>query len=238
MFQRMMAIPQEEYIQLTSVQSAKQPLVQQMKNLTTQYEEESHIRDPYRKLMRQGETLDAMKGLKDKMRQQIVTATPKPYQSRTRSLLHHLEPFLKVNDRGEIFNDRDELIEHSRIDDLLQYAVRDRRRSNFVPTGWYSFLRTIRENNIPRYMLSRDTLDALRELNFKVKTPEKTVLKRERSSDLGKSPQRKKKLIPKREPKTSPPKRSRRKHAPSPTRQRPKRRLKEPEKFGFVQQFR
>ena len=204
----MMVIPQEEYAQLTSVQAANQPLVRQMKNLTTQYEEQSQIPDPYRKLVHQAETLDEMKELKDKLRQQIVTAAPKPYQSRTRSLLQHLEPFLKVNDRGEIFDDRNEVIQHSRIDDLIQYAVRDKRRSHFVPTGWYSFLRLIRDNNIPRNMLSRDTLDALQQPKVEVKTEP--------------SPKRMSPL--------------KRKAESSPTRQRPKRTAKRPPRFlsGFT----
>ena len=190
MFQRMMVIPQEENVQLTSVQAANQPLVREMKNLTAQYEEQSHIPDPYRKLVHQAETLDDMKELKDKLRQQIVDTAPKPYQSRTRSLLQHLEPFLKVNDRGEIFDDRNEVIEHSRIDDLIQYAVRDKRRSNFVPTGWYSFLRIIRDNNIPRNMLSRDTLDALQQPKVEVKVEPIPQRKSPRKRKIETSPTR------------------------------------------------
>ena len=183
MFQRMMAIPQEEYLQLTAVQAARQPMVQQMQNLTSQYEEESEIRDPYRRLLYQAETLDQMKTLKDKLRQQIVLATPKPFQSRTRSLFQHLDPILKLNERGEIFNEQGQAIADSRIDDLIQHAVRDRRRP-FNPTGWDSFLRLLRMNNIPKYMLNRNTLDELEARH----TP--TPVKEEKEEDDGKSPKR------------------------------------------------
>ena len=160
MFQRMMAIPQEEYLQLTAAQQVRQPLMQQFYNLENQYREQNQIADPYSKLVHQSETLDALKALKDKMRNEIVLATPKPYQSRARSLFQHLEPILKVNERGEIFDDRGQVISQSRIEDLIQYAVRDRRR-HFLPTGWKTFLETLRIHNIPKYMLNRYTLDEM-----------------------------------------------------------------------------
>ena len=163
MFQRMMVIPQEEYLQLTAVQQVKQPLMQQFYNLESKYQEQDHIADPYRKLMHQSETLDAMKTLKEKMRNEIVLATPKPYQSRARSLFQHLEPILKFNERGEIFDEQGQMIPQSRIDDLIQYAVRDRRR-HFLPVGWSSFLKAMQDHNIPKYMLNRNTLDEMKKL--------------------------------------------------------------------------
>ena len=156
----MMVIPQEEYLQLTSAQQTREPLLRQFYNLQNQYNQQAHIDDPYSKLMHQSETLDAIKTLKDKMRQEIVMATPKPFQSRARSLFQHLEPVLKINERGEIFNHDDEVIPQSRIEDLIQYAVRDRRR-HFLPVGWDSFLNTLREHNIPKFMLNRDTLEEM-----------------------------------------------------------------------------
>ena len=173
MFQRLMAIPQEEYLQLTTVQQARQPLLRQFHNLESQYQQQEHISDPYRKLVHQSETLDAMKLLKDKIRQDITTATPKPYQSRARSLFQHIDPILKLNERGEIFDEMNEAIPESRIEDLIQYAVRDRRR-NFQPKGWNSFIKILRDHNIPKYMLNRNTLDEMESIKRPVKTEMKT----------------------------------------------------------------
>ena len=221
MFQRMVVIPQEEYMQLTTLQDAKEPLTQQMKKLSSQYEVESHIADPYRKLVHHGETPDAIKEVKDKMRKQIVGAAPKPYQSRTNSLLHYLDPILKTTDRGEIFDRDDSVIADSRIEDLVQYAVRDRRRSHFVPRGWHSFLRTLRVNNIPRHMLNRDTIDAL--------DKEVVEVKKEEGSPSGRAPKRRLKSSSP----TPPTWRARSRRSPS--KQRPKRERKEPAKyFDFV----
>ena len=160
MFQRMTVIPQEEYLQLAAIQAARKPMIQQMRQLTSEYEEQGQIPDPYRRLIHQAETLDAMKGLKEKMRHEIVLATPKAFQSRTRSLFQHLEPVLKLNERGEMLDKDNAIIPNSRIEDLIQYAVRDRRR-NYEPTGWHSFLELLRDNNIPKYMLNRNTLEEL-----------------------------------------------------------------------------
>ena len=113
-------------MQLSAAQQARQPLLRQFYNLESEYQEQAKISDPYRKLVHQAETLDAMKDLKEKMRNDIVLTTPKPYQSRTRSLFQHLEPVLKFTDRGEIFDDQGQPITDSRIEDLIQYAVCDR----------------------------------------------------------------------------------------------------------------
>lgn len=222
MFQRMLVIPQEEYLQLTAVQAAKQPMARQIQNLSTEYEEQGEIRDPYRRLIRQAETLDTMKVLKEKMRQQIVMAAPKPYQSRTRSLFQHLEPILKLNERGEIFDEHNQPIPDSRIEDLIQHAVRDRRRY-FVPTGWDSFLRTLHANNIPKYMLNRNTLDEL-EGRSGVKTLLQTPIK----TDISKKPTKRGTLT-----KAKGVKRIKREALP--IKQRPKREVKKPRKYEFLQ---
>jgi hypothetical protein len=64
----MIAIPQEEYLQLSTVQNARQPLTQQFYNLESQYNEEAKVKDPYKRLVMQSETLNDMKQLKDQMR--------------------------------------------------------------------------------------------------------------------------------------------------------------------------
>ena len=109
MFQRLIAIPQEEYMQLTRVQQVRQPTTQQIYNLERQYNEQEHIRDPYHRLMLQSETLDEMKELKQRMRQDIAMSTPKPYKKRAEALFQSMEPFLRINERGEIYNISDQL---------------------------------------------------------------------------------------------------------------------------------
>lgn len=160
MFQRLMAIPQEEYMQLSSVQQARQPTTQQFYNLERRYREGEQILEPYKRLINQSEVLDEMKDLKIKMRQGIIESTPKPYQTRAKNLFQSLEPFLKFNERGEIYNDDNQLISRSRLEDLVQHAVRDRRRS-LTPTGWPEFRHLLQEHNVPKFMLNRDTLDEM-----------------------------------------------------------------------------
>lgn len=159
-FQRMIVIPQEEYLQLSSVQQAKQPLTQQFYTLENQYQEEGKVRDPYQRLMLQSSTLENMKELKEKMRNDIAVNTPKPYQSRAKSLFNSLESFLKFNERGEIYDKDDVIIPNSHVEDLIQHAVRDRRR-NMIPLGWSQFVDILRERNVPRSVLNRNTLDEI-----------------------------------------------------------------------------
>ena len=209
----MMVIPQEEYLHLTTLQRIKQPLVEQFKKLENDYEQQEHISDPHRKLVHQSETLDAMKEIKEKMRHQIVTAAPKPYQSRTRSLLQHLEPILKLNERGEIFDRDQKLIEHSNIEDLIQFAVRDRRRTNFTPTGWNAFVSLLKRHNVPTFMLNRYTLDELEGALKKIKAePRPTNLPL---------------------PKITPPRRQ----SPKDTKQRPRRKAATDIDYTFIRKF-
>ena len=166
----MVVIPQEEYTQLASMRQVQQPLTHQFQQLETQYERNAHIPDPYRRLMLQGETLDEMKELKDKMRESVVNSSPKAYQSRARTLYQSAESFIKFNSRGEIYDEHGQLVDNSRMEDLIQYAVRDRRR-DVTPVGWKAFVNLLRNNNVPRYALNRDTIEELH-TTFQVKSPE------------------------------------------------------------------
>ena len=159
-FQRMVAIPQEEYAQLTSVQNVRQPLTQQFYNVENEYNQYETINDPYRRLMLQSENLQEMKELKDRMRNYITLSTPKPYRSRAQALFESIEPHIKFNDRGEIMDRDAKVIESSRIEDLIQHAVRDKRR-NMLPIGWKEFVEILRKHNIPRSSLNRETLEEL-----------------------------------------------------------------------------
>ena len=61
-FQRMVVLPQEEYIQLSSLQNANQPLVQHMSQLEQQYHQiPKESQNAYDQLYRQGSILEAMK---------------------------------------------------------------------------------------------------------------------------------------------------------------------------------
>ena len=130
----MIAIPQEECIHLTSMQRLSQPEAQKMSQLAQQYEQQAYIRDPYKHLVVQGSTLEEMKDLKEKIRQDLSLGTPKPYRNRALSLFRSVEPVIKFNERGELLRDDGQAIEASRAEDLIQHAVRDRRRP-FTPTG-------------------------------------------------------------------------------------------------------
>jgi len=168
LFQRMIVIPQEEYLQLSTVQSARQPLTQQFYNLESQYNQDAEIKDPYKRLFLQSEKLEDMKRLKDQMRHYLTVDTPKPYLSRAQALFENLSTFLRYNERGEIFDKDNRLLENTRLEDLIQHAVRDRRR-NISPTGWSYFLKILREYNIPKSILNRGTLDEMDEELNKVK---------------------------------------------------------------------
>lgn len=160
MFQRLMAIPQEEYLQLTAVQQARQPITRQFYNLEKRYEDSEKISEPFKRLINQSETLNEMKDLKEKMRQGILVSTPKPYQTRAKTLFQNLEPHIKFNERGEIFDDKGDVIPNSRLEDLIQYAVRDRRR-NIVPVAWNKFMLLLKAHNVPKFVLNHDTLKEL-----------------------------------------------------------------------------
>jgi len=181
MFQRMVAIPQEEYLKLSSVQQVRQPLTQQFYNLEQQYGEHERIRDPYERLIMQSETLENMKELKERMRQDITLSTPKPYQSRALALYQSLLPFIKFNERGEIFNDAGDLVPESRLEDLIQFAVRDRRRS-VVPAGWSQFRNLLKSQNVPRFMLNQDTLQEMTKADVKTEPIGIARIKEEKTS--------------------------------------------------------
>ena len=133
-YSRMVVIPQEEYAQMTAVQQARQPLTQQFYNMEQNYQRNLDVQDPQRSLLLQSETIERMKGLKDQMRSYLTLSTPKPYRTRAEALFQSIEPYLNVNEKGEIIKDDNSVIETSRYEDLIQHAVRDRRR-NFTPTA-------------------------------------------------------------------------------------------------------
>lgn len=163
MFRRMVALPYDQYAQMNmtqSLQQVKQPYDVQFNTLNKQYEQRGNVADPYRRMMLQGETLEEMKVLKERMRNLIASNSPKPYRNRASSLFDGLESAIQFNERGEIMDEEGKVVPHSHVQDLIQYAVRDRRRE-VVPTGWNAFLEQIKRHNVPRHMLNRFTLDEM-----------------------------------------------------------------------------
>ena len=159
-FQRMIAIPQEEYLALSSMQNVREPLAQHFYQLEQRYANEEKEKDPYRRMLMQGSTLDQMKQVKEQLRNSLIIATPKPYQSRAKALFQSLENVIKFNDKGEIYAADGSLVSNSRLEDLIQHAVRDRRR-NLSPKGWPEFLSLLQEHNVPKSTLNRNTLDEM-----------------------------------------------------------------------------
>lgn len=194
MFQRMVVIPQEEYLQMSSVQNVRQPLTQQFHNLESQYNKEAEIVNPYKRLIAQSNTLEAMKELKEQMRHYITVSTPKPYRSRAQALLENVSSFLRYNERGEIFDLENKTIENSRLEDLIQHAVRDRRR-NINPVGWKYFMALLREHNVPKSILNRDTIEEMErnvdnestQMKIKSEPSDSTVSKRKTVKRLERS---------------------------------------------------
>ena len=168
-FQRMVAIPQEEYLQLSTM--PPNPLTQKMNTLQHEYQTFPQS-NPYDQMMKQGSVLEEMKLLKEKISNDISLGTPKPYRNRALSLYRSIEPHIDLTQRGE-FKIQDKVLENSRIEDLIQHAVRDRRRQ-FTPVGWKEFLHVLKEYNIPKSALNRATLDELNVLEM----PGKSVRKK------------------------------------------------------------
>ena len=162
-FQRMVVIPENEYIQLTTLQQVKQPLAQKFYNVNQEYENAATISDPYSRLAVRSTTLSELKGLNDEMRNYLTITTPKPYRSRAERLFSVLEPNIRWNEKGEIIHKvTNTPINNSQLTDLIQHAVSDRRRRNISPTGWDYFLKQLREHNVPQMLLNLSTLDELK----------------------------------------------------------------------------
>ena len=159
-YQRMMAIPEQEYFQSRNMQQVMNPLETEMTSLMTDYNQQGAIQDPYRKVQLQAETLDQMMKLKDELRQNMKSATPRPYQTRAEGLMNFVFDKMKLNERGELTDMTGNVIENTNIVDLIQHAVRDRRR-NMTPNGWQYFLKKLQEINAPRMLLNYETLEEM-----------------------------------------------------------------------------
>ena len=159
-FERMVALPEEEYHSLKSLQNASNPLQTKFRSLSSDYQKQGLIHDPYTRVQRQGETLNEMKNLKSELSKRLLALTPKPYQTRAQSLFNFIESKMPINDRGEVMKADGTVIGGSNIADLIQHAVRDRRR-NIIPVGWNYFLSILRDSNTPRMIMNYETLEEM-----------------------------------------------------------------------------
>jgi len=160
-FERMVAIPEQEYNYLKSLQQVNNPLLQQVSTLSDEYARQAHIQDPQIRIQQQAETLHEMKKIKNDMRQRLIQSTPKPYQTRAQSLMNFIDGQIEVNDKGEIIDRDSQALEGSNIIDLIQHAVRDRRR-NIQPSGWNEFKDRLKGVNVPQTLLNYETLDEMK----------------------------------------------------------------------------
>lgn len=166
-YQRMVVIPQNEYIQLTSLQEVKRPFAQQFFKAEQNYEDAATISDPYTRLVMRSENMERMKALKENMRNYISLATPKPYRTRAERLLSILEPHMKWTEKGELIDSKtNQPIERSQLSDLILHSVQDRRR-NISPAGWDYFVERLREYNVPQMLLNLPTLEDLKRKDIK-----------------------------------------------------------------------
>ena len=169
-FQRMVAIPEDEYEHLKSLQRSNDPMREKFLSLSDEYRQQGFIHNPHVRVQRQGETLTQMINIKDELRKRVIEATPKVYQSRVQSLFHFISDKIGVNARGEIYDSDGTVLQGSNISDLVQHAVRDRRRK-MTPPGWNTFLKILQDNNAPRMILNYETLEDMQTVQKPKKIP-------------------------------------------------------------------
>ena len=78
-----------------------------------------------------------------------------------------------------------QLVSESRLEDLIQHAVRDHRRS-LTPNGWSEFRYLLRLHNAPKFMLNRDTLDEMNRDEQSKKQPFTNIEKKGNKIDSAK----------------------------------------------------
>lgn len=168
-YSKMIVIPQEEYIQLTSIQNDQQPISSQLVNLTKKDNEIENINDPYRRMELHADNIEQRRQLRNKLRSFISLSTPRQSRARAEKLFDFIDPHLKFNERGEVIDQKSgNVIRNSHIDDLLQHAVRDMRRKVGEPTGWEYFRNVLIDNNVPHNIIGKPTISEMTVTNTTV----------------------------------------------------------------------
>lgn len=191
-YSKMVVIPQEEYLQLSSAnsvqefQSEQQPITTQLKELTRKDNEIEKIKDPYRRMQLQAENIEERRLVRDKLRRFITLSTPRQFRLRAERLFDFIDPYIKFNERGEILDDASgDVIRNSHIDDLLQYAVRDVRRKLGAPEGWKYFRDVLSTHNVPHNIIGNPTVSELiKSPPREIVKPDNIVIKREPEDSL------------------------------------------------------
>ena len=160
-YSTMAVIPMDEYTQLQSLLKSRSPLDSQLKTLTQTYHHHEGVVDPQERSIQQGQDMFRIQHLKEKMRSHLNSVTPKPYRARADQLLRFLDPIITFNEHGELINRSvGTPILGSRIDDLIQHAVRDKRRQ-FTPVGWSDFVKILHDKNTPKMLLNQPTISEM-----------------------------------------------------------------------------
>lgn len=160
-FSKMVAIPIEEYEQLQSTQLISDPLERRMAQYDREYHQHEKIQQPDIQQKQQSNTFHHMLNLAQQIKDRTLAATPSNYRRRAQNLIDFISPLIKWNEKGEILSSFGGAIPGSQIEDLVQYAVRDKRRGNIIPVGWDYFLQKLKELNVPKMSLGVDTIAEL-----------------------------------------------------------------------------
>ena len=157
----MVVLPQAEYLELQQRhQQSASPLEQKHDKVLHQYREHFNIHDPIEQQYKQGEDLNELRRLREKMNTYYFKDED---QQRGSALLFTLSPaLLDYNHAGEIVDKHsNHTVRGSRIDDLIKYAV-TQHPSVPEPIGWKEFVSILkRVPHIPPHILNSQTLDQL-----------------------------------------------------------------------------
>ena len=176
-FHQLVAIPLEQYNQMLSMMNMRQPIGQKIARIqnalsnptiaAVEYDDNAGTdgNNPYDHMMRQGMMLDELKRAREQLKNGLSAGTPKPYRNRALALYNQIAPLIQFNDKGELLINKGSsgdasAVVGSRAEDLIQHAVRDRRK-HFTPTGWSEFAEQLHKHNIPRMMLNHPTIEEL-----------------------------------------------------------------------------
>ena len=158
----MVVLPQAEYLELQQRhQQSASPLEQKHDKVLHQYREHFNIHDPIEQQYKQGEDLNELRRLREKMKTYYFKDED---QQRGSQLLSMLTPaLLDYNHAGEIVDKHsNQTVPGSRIDDLIKYAVNQHQSQSPSPHGWKEFVSILkRVPHIPPHLLNSHTLDQL-----------------------------------------------------------------------------